>query len=85
MAECKRKEGSILSFFPKPSKGISEEGPSQSTSDQSDPQSPAAAAESDCDKPKSSEKESSQINRGFQESKTVLSPDFFNCPQHFGG
>ena len=93
MAECKRKEGSILSFFPKPSKGettessteLSEEGPSQSTSDQSDPQSPAAAAESDCDKPKSSEKESSQINRGFQESKTVLSPDFFNCPQHFGG
>ena len=84
---------SILRFFPKQSKGettessteLSEEGPSQSTSDQSDPQPLAAAAESDHDKPNISEKESSQINCGFQESKTVLSPDFFNCPKRFGG
>ena len=77
-------------FFPKPSKGETTESSTElmkkaPPSDQSDPQSPAAAAESDRDKPKSSEKESSQINHGFQESKTVLSPDVFNCPQHFEG
>ena len=91
MAERKRKERSILSFFPKRLKGetteslteLSEEGPSQSTSDQSDPQPPAAAEESDRDKPNTSEKESSQINCGFQESKTVLSPDFFQLSPRF--
>ena len=83
MAECtpKRLKGKTTESSTK----LSEEGPSQSTSDQSDPQPHAAAAESDRDKSKTSEKESSQINLGFQESKTVLSPDFFNCPQCFGG
>ena len=81
MAEHKRKERSILSFFPKRSNGettesstkLSEEGSSQS-SDESDPQHPAAAAENNRDKPKTYEKESSQINCGFQESWLQLFP-----------
>ena len=91
MAERKRKKRSILSFFPKGLKGettesstkLSEEGPSQSKSNQSDPQSRAAVAESDRDKPKTSEKESSQINRGFQESKNCVVPRFFQLSPTF--
>ena len=43
-------------------------------SNQSDSSPPAAAAESERDKPKTSEKESSQINRGFQEPWLRLFP-----------